>query len=99
MTDKLLKSWIGKAVSKTLAEKEQMTVRPKQAKVVLNKRNGNTKEAYRNSMKAVDYYKNFLIKCAAALKWVSNGAMGRQRTACLKTVTNISMGIKSVPLD
>jgi hypothetical protein len=89
----------GKAVSKTLAEKEQMTVRPKQAKVVLNKRNGNTKEAYRNSMKEVAYYKIFLIKCAAALKWVSNGAMGRQRTACLKTVTNISMGIKSVPLD
>ena len=26
---------------------------------MLNKRNGNTKEAYRNSMKAVDYYKNF----------------------------------------
>ena len=49
----------GKAVSKTLAEKEQMTVRPKQAKVVLNKRNGNTKEAYRNSMKEVAYYKIF----------------------------------------
>ena len=49
----------GKAVSKTLAEKEQMTVRPKQAKEVLNKRNGNTKEAYRNSMKEVGYYKNF----------------------------------------
>ena len=36
-----------------------MTVRPKQAKEVLNKRNGNTKEAYRNSMKEVAYYKNF----------------------------------------
>ena len=49
----------GKEVAKTLAAKEKMTVRPKQAKVVLNKRNGNTKEAYRNSMKAVDFYKNF----------------------------------------
>ena len=49
----------GKEVAKTLAEKEKMTVRPKQAKVVLDKRNGNTKGAYRNSMKAVDYYKNF----------------------------------------
>ena len=51
----------GKA-AKTLAENEKMTVRPKQAKVVLNKRNGNSKGAYRNSMKAVDYYKNFCNK-------------------------------------
>ena len=58
----------GKAVSKTLAEKEQMTVRPKQAKEVLNKRNGNTKEAYRNSMKAVDYYKNFFNKAGSGAK-------------------------------
>jgi hypothetical protein len=45
-----------------------MTVRPKQAKVVLNKRNGNTKEAYRNSMKAVDYYKNFFNKAGSCAK-------------------------------
>jgi hypothetical protein len=50
---------VGKQVAKTLAEKEQMPVRPKQAKEVLNKRNGNTKEAYRNSMKEVGYHKNF----------------------------------------
>ena len=41
----------GKAVAKTLAEKEQMAVRPKQAKVVLNKRNGNTKGAYSKSIR------------------------------------------------
>ena len=58
----------GKAVSKTLAEKEQMTVRPKQAKEVLNKRNGNTKEAYRNSVKEVGYYKNFLNKEGSGAK-------------------------------
>ncbi|CAL6334073.1 unnamed protein product [Bathycoccus prasinos] len=45
-----------------------MTVRPKQAKVVLNKRNGNTKEAYRNSMKAVDYYKNFFNEDVSGAK-------------------------------
>ena len=49
----------GKQVAKILAEKEKMIVRSKQAKVVLNKRNGNTKGAYRNSMKAVGYHKNF----------------------------------------
>jgi len=58
----------GKEVAKTLAAKEKMTVRPKQAKVVLNKRNGNTKEAYRNSMKAVDYYKNFFNKAGSGAK-------------------------------
>ena len=36
-----------------------MIVRPKQAKVVLNKRSGTTEGAFRNSFKAVDYYKNF----------------------------------------
>jgi len=56
------------STAKTLAEKEQMTVRPKQAKEVLNKRNGNTKEAYRNSMKAVDYYKNFFNKAGSGAK-------------------------------
>jgi hypothetical protein len=59
---------IGKQVAKTLAEKEQMPVRPKQAKEVLNKRNGNTKEAYRNSMKEVGYYKNFLNKEGSGAK-------------------------------
>jgi len=49
----------GKEVAKTLAQKEKMNVRSKQAKVVLNKRNGNTKGAYRNSMKAVGYHKIF----------------------------------------
>ena len=49
----------GMEVAQTLAEKEKMTVQTKHAKVVLDKRNGNTKGAYRNSMKAVDYYKNF----------------------------------------
>ena len=45
-----------------------MTVRPKQAIEVLSKRNGNTKEAYRNSMKAVDYYKNFFNKAGSSAK-------------------------------
>ncbi|CAL6339200.1 unnamed protein product [Bathycoccus prasinos] len=48
-----------KQVAKILAEKEEMIVRSKQARVVLNKRNGNSKGAYRNSMKAVGYHKNF----------------------------------------
>ncbi len=45
-----------------------MTVRPKQAKEVLNKRNGNTKEAHRNSVKEVGYYKNFLNKEGSGAK-------------------------------
>jgi len=53
-------STTGKQVAKTLAKKEQMIVRPKQAKVVLNKRNGITKKEYRNSFKELDYLKNYL---------------------------------------
>jgi hypothetical protein len=49
-----------KQVAKTLAEKEQMNVRPKQAKLVLNMRNGITKKEYRNSFKELEYFKNYL---------------------------------------
>jgi hypothetical protein len=53
-------STTGTQVAKTLAEKEQMIVRPKQAKVVLNKRNGITKKEYRNSFKELEYLKIYL---------------------------------------
>ncbi len=53
-------STAGKQVAKTLAEKEQMIVRPKHAKDVLNKRNGITKKEYRNSFKELEDFKNYL---------------------------------------
>ena len=36
-----------------------MNAQPKQAKVVLNMRNGITEEEYRNSFKELDYFKNY----------------------------------------
>ena len=68
-------STAGKQVAKTLAEKEQMIVRPKQAKVVLNKRNGITKKEYRNSFKELEYLKNYLNEEGNAkmdIRWRTN---------------------------
>ena len=52
-------STIGKQVAKTLAEKEKMNVQSKQAKVVLNMRNGITKKEYRKSYNELDYFQKF----------------------------------------
>ena len=89
---------LGKQVSKTLAEKEKINVRPKQAKVVLNMRNGITKQEYRNSFKVVDYFENYFSEednAKMAVRWRE----GLELSACPETVTNTSMSMESVPLE
>jgi len=88
-------STTGKEVAMTLAEKERMNVRPKQAKVVLNMRNGITLKEYRNSYKEFDYFEKFFNEEGNA----KVGARTPKGSACLETATNTSEGTKSVPLE
>ena len=65
----------GKEVAMTLAEKERMIVPSKQAKSVLNKRNGITRKVYRNSFKEFPYHEKFFNEEGNAkmeLHWRTN---------------------------
>jgi len=92
----------GKQVSKTLARKEQMNVRPKQAKVVLNMRNGNNKEPFRNFFKELDYFKNYFNeegKAKMAVRWREDAeALGLPRNGnkCFGGYGVCATGIRNV---
>ena len=69
----------GKQVSKDLLQKEEMIVRPQQAKRVLNMRYGITKEGYRNSFKTFGCLQKYFNDEGNARRWTSFGEADKRR--------------------